>query len=58
MMGGGFGGCTINLVIEKEIESLVYDISNFYKEKVGKDLVVYICKIESGTSKVNDDIIF
>jgi galactokinase len=50
MMGGGFGGCTINLVQEDAIEKLVQDISLAYEEAMGLPLTAYIASIEDGTS--------
>ncbi|MGB8704771.1 MAG: galactokinase [Gillisia sp.] len=35
MMGGGFGGCTINLIEEKYIEDFSKDVSTAYKKKFG-----------------------
>jgi len=49
MMGGGFGGCTINLVKEDAIEKLVADISLAYKEAMNLPLTAYIASIENGT---------
>lgn len=51
MMGGGFGGCTINLVQEEAIEKLVHDISMAYREAMNLPLTAYIASIENGTSK-------
>jgi galactokinase len=51
MMGGGFGGCTINLVQEGAIEKLVHDISMAYFEAMNLPLKAYIASIENGTSK-------
>ncbi len=51
MMGGGFGGCTINLVKEDAIEKLVTDISMAYTEAMKLPLTAYIASIEDGTSK-------
>jgi galactokinase len=50
MMGGGFGGCTINLVKEDAIEQLVKDISIAYSEAMKLPLTAYIASIEDGTS--------
>jgi galactokinase len=50
MMGGGFGGCTINLVKEENIESFYDRITAAYKEGMGKNLQIYTGKIEGGTS--------
>ncbi len=50
MMGGGFGGCTINIVKEEAIEELVKDISVKYQKAMHKDLTVYVASIEDGTA--------
>jgi len=50
MMGGGFGGCTINIIKEEAVEELSKLISGIYKEKTGNDMAVYPVKIEDGTS--------
>lgn len=49
MMGGGFGGCTINLVQESAIEKLVADIKPAYESAMGLKLDYYIASIENGT---------
>ena len=50
MMGGGFGGCTINLVKEEAIEELVKNISKGYQHAMNLELSAYIAGIEEGTS--------
>jgi galactokinase len=52
MMGGGFGGCTINLVRESAIEELVERIARSYKDEMQLDLTYYVAQIEDGTSIV------
>ncbi len=52
MMGGGFGGCTINLVKESAIAGLVDRIAPVYRAAMGKELKVYLARIEDGTSVV------
>lgn len=49
MMGGGFGGCTINLVKETEIERLVAAIKPGYEKATNLPLSYYIASIENGT---------
>ena len=49
MIGGGFGGCTINLVKEEVIEKLANDISLAYQETINLPLTVYYVNIENGT---------
>ena len=50
MMGGGFGGCTINLVKENAIDELIENVGKIYKEKTNLNLTAYIAVIENGTA--------
>jgi galactokinase len=50
MMGGGFGGCTINLVKEEAIDALVAKIAAGYKNTMKLELGAHIAVIENGTS--------
>ena len=50
MMGGGFGGCTINIVKEESIEDLLASIIPQYEKQMQKELTYYIASIEEGTS--------
>ena len=52
MMGGGFGGCTINLVREEGIPALVEQLTKEYKEVMGLELSAYVGQIENGTQKI------
>lgn len=49
MMGGGFGGCTINLIAKKETEFFKTFISKAYKNKFNKDCNIYSVKLSNGT---------
>ena len=49
MMGGGFGGCTINLVKTEAVDGLIARISERYKDDTGTEMLVYEVGIESGT---------
>lgn len=49
MMGGGFGGCTINLVKKEMIHALIHEITGKYKSATCLDLKTYIASIENGT---------
>jgi len=55
MMGGGFGGCTINLIKQKDLDEIVKEIQRMYKLKWKKNLNVYVTSIEAGTSIIKDD---
>ena len=53
MMGGGFGGCTINLVKEEAIEPLVKETTAAYAQQMNRELITYIAQIEDGTSLIS-----
>lgn len=50
MMGGGFGGCTINLVEEKSVEAIIQLAAAAYEKTFGKKLTAYVAKVEAGTT--------
>jgi galactokinase len=52
MMGGGFGGCTINVVKRENIEPFSDKISTAYQSKFKKKPEVYITQIEDGARRV------
>ncbi|MEO8712574.1 MAG: galactokinase, partial [Parafilimonas sp.] len=49
MMGGGFGGCTINLVQENSIDKLIEELTELYQREMSLPLTAYIAQIENGT---------
>jgi galactokinase len=49
MMGGGFGGCTINLVKEEAIEEIVASLKPSYEKEMNLRLTWYVASIENGT---------
>ncbi len=52
MMGGGFGGCTINLIKSKGLDSFKTTAASHYKLKTGKEATFYDIKISDGASKL------
>lgn len=52
MMGGGFGGCTINLVKKSAQQQFIDLMSESYKKDIGIDMETYIVSIENGTSRI------
>lgn len=48
MTGGGFGGCTVNLVASNQAESFREKIASRYQEQVGIAPETYICSPASG----------
>lgn len=53
MMGGGFGGCTINIIAKDRVEELVAKLPADYKRDMGKELKYYLVNIEDGTSVID-----
>lgn len=53
MMGGGFGGCTINLIDAAAVETFETNIRHEYKERTGKDTLIYVCSLQDGTHRMN-----
>lgn len=49
MMGGGFGGCTINLIKKNAVASFSNDISIEYKENFDKECAIYTVELSDGT---------
>lgn len=50
MMGGGFGGCTINIVEKGYAPELAERTAPVYLERFGKEMKWYIVQIDKGTS--------
>ncbi len=51
MMGGGFGGCTINLVNKTQVETFKQTVLQKYKTPEGKEPEIYGVIIEDGTKQ-------
>jgi len=49
MMGGGFGGCTINLVTKENLSEVKSVIKNIYESKVGSSPDFHVVNIGEGT---------
>ena len=52
VMGGGFGGCTINLVKDDKVEAFVKNASDAYEKNFGFRPKVYDVVIKDGARKV------
>ena len=52
IMGGGFGGCTINLVKDELYDKFVADVKEKYEAKYGKTPKIYDVVIGDGARKV------
>ncbi|WP_219223460.1 galactokinase [Pedobacter antarcticus] len=52
MMGGGFGGCTINIVKNEAVDDLIASIAASYSKEFDLNLDAYIVTTASGTNQV------
>lgn len=52
MMGGGFGGCTINIVKEEGVDKLISETGASYQKNMNKELTAYVAQIENGTTVI------
>ncbi len=57
MMGGGFGGCTINIIREGAVDELIQYISENYQRDMGKPLTAYVAVTSNGTEIINENSI-
>jgi galactokinase len=55
LMGGGFGGCTINLIKKGNEEEIKKKLSALYFDAFGIELKIYDVKIGNGTSLYNNN---
>lgn len=53
MMGGGFGGCTINIVQEQAVSALIEKLSAAYEQQMNLKLTPYVVALEDGSSAVS-----
>lgn len=52
MMGGGFGGCTINIVKEAAIPGLIERMTAGYGKDMNKELTAYVANIDNGSEVI------
>jgi len=52
MTGGGFGGCTVNVVKSEEVESFRSRMTEEYADAVGKRPEIYVCRASDGVRRV------
>ncbi|WP_343533869.1 galactokinase [Pedobacter sp.] len=53
MMGGGFGGCTINIVKDEAIDELTAKLTQLYHEEFGLNLSTYVVETGNGSEIVD-----
>ena len=52
MTGGGFGGCTINLVKVNAVDAFVEQVSKGYQEKMSISPEIYVTEANDGAARV------
>ena len=52
MTGGGFGGCTINLVASESVDSFKQVVAESYEKATGRDPQIYACSPAQGAERV------
>jgi galactokinase len=52
-MGGGFGGCTINIVQEATIDGFIEQASDAYKKQFNIDLEAYVMEVSDGVGRMD-----
>ena len=55
MMGGGFGGCTINLIESEAVDEISAIVSARYKAAFNREPKIYCMRIGSGTAIVGKE---
>lgn len=53
VMGGGFGGCTINLVKDELYEPFIEKVKVAFKDKFGKECKIYPVNIGDGSREIH-----
>jgi galactokinase len=53
MTGGGFGGCTVNLVREEKAQEFATEIAERYRKATGIAPETYLCAAEDGASELS-----
>jgi len=53
MTGGGFGGCTINLVESNSVDQFKKSVTSGYAEATGREPEIYVCSAAQGAERVD-----
>ncbi|HEY3026391.1 MAG TPA: galactokinase [Pyrinomonadaceae bacterium] len=52
MTGGGFGGCTINLVNSNNVDQFKQSVASEYAQATGREPEIYVCTTAQGAERV------
>lgn len=53
MTGAGFGGCTVSIVREEQVESFIREVGSGYKERTGLTADFYVAEISDGSKQIS-----
>ena len=53
MMGGGFGGCTLNLIETTKVDTIIDEVSKAYSNVIGEEIKVYKVSISDGVRVID-----
>jgi galactokinase len=56
MTGAGFGGCTVSLVHEDQIETFILQVGSIYTEQTGLVADFYVCTIGDGVKEMEREV--
>jgi len=56
LTGGGFGGCTVNLVESQHAPDFAAELAKRYAERTGITPQVHICHASGGAHRVQESI--
>ena len=51
--GGGFGGCTVSIVENDQVQAFTENIGKAYAEKVGHEAEFYVVDMGDGAGKMD-----
>ena len=55
MTGGGFGGCTVNLVAKEKVTEFKRQIASGYEEVTKLKPAIFVCEPADGAGEVTSD---
>ena len=56
MTGGGFGGCTVNLVAPEAADEFGEHLSEAYRLETGTRPEIYTCRITEGAKEIREEM--
>ena len=51
LTGAGFGGCTVSLVQEHQVEQFKREVAAAYRAATGRETTIYVCRASDGVGR-------